>query len=111
MFLQLLLRHSIAALSLCSDERILTRTTFLCLTQVYEAAVEAKQVAQQEAERAKYIVSGQGVEHRVCVHVACSAYLCSLLFESRICALLTSWHMLWGVGFHDARLQPCTVRC
>lgn len=38
-------------------------------------------MAQQEAERAKYIVSGQGLEHRVCVHVACSAILCSLRFE------------------------------
>jgi hypothetical protein len=30
---------------------------FLLESQVYEAAVEAKQVAQQEAERAKFIVS------------------------------------------------------
>lgn len=37
------------------DDVSITQLTF---SKVYEVAIEAKQVAQQEAERAKYIVSG-----------------------------------------------------
>ena len=36
------------------DDVSITQLTF---SKVYEAAVEAKQVAQQEAERAKFVVS------------------------------------------------------
>lgn len=39
------------------DDVSITQLTF---SKVYEAAIEAKQVAQQEAERAKYIVSWGG---------------------------------------------------